>query len=60
MDQKTDEEVAQEVLAKLTEGKLKKRADQREIQQAEQISAEEREMTKIINALKDKKIRGEI
>mgnify|MGYP001606641965 CR=1 FL=1 len=60
MDQKTDEEVAQEVLAKLTEGKLKKRADQREIQQAEQISAEEREMTKIINELKDKKIRGEI
>jgi hypothetical protein len=59
MDQKTDEEVAQEVLAKLTEGKLKKQADQRESWETEQ-SAEEREMTKIINALKDKKIRGEI
>ncbi len=59
MDQKTDEEVAQEVLAKLTEGKLKKQTDQRETWETEQ-SAEEREMTKIINALKDKKIRGEI
>lgn len=60
MDQQTDEAVAQEVLAKLTEGKLKKQADLQTWGQTETMSAEERELAKIINALKDKKIRGEI